>query len=132
VATKLLTGTLLVVSTPIVPVVLFFTWAFAQGNLALPWDLAYCQIPAEAIGWGVLIFLGGFLSELRLASWWWSRLWPLVTACVLGAWFWLLSLMDAFPDSLTPGQIQLWGLCAVTSAALTVAILNECEERDFS
>ncbi|MBC7820749.1 MAG: hypothetical protein IAG10_28015 [Planctomycetaceae bacterium] len=132
IVTKLLTGAVLVVLTPLVPVTLFLEWEYGSGRLGVPWDVTAWQIPAEAIGWSVPIFLSGFLSSIRVASWWWSRLWPLVTTCVLGMWFWLACLEESFPDALTPSPIQFWGLCVLVSAALVVLIFDEMERREFS
>ena len=110
----------------------FMTWAAKPGRWLVPWDWSYAQIPVETMGWSVVVFLGGFLSSMRLASWWWSRLWPLATTVLLGLLFGLVCLAETFPESITPSPVQYWGLCVVFSASLTSLILHASEERDFS
>ena len=132
VGAKLIVGVALAVLMSGVPAFAFMIWAAKPGRWLVPWDWSYAQIPVETMGWSVVVFLGGFLSSMRLASWWWSRLWPLATTVLLGLLFGLVCLAETFPESITPSPVQYWGLSVVFSAALTSLILHASDERDFS
>ncbi len=134
---KLLTGGVLTLVTVAVPALVYLVWAAIPGNQPIPFDWSFAQPTAEACGWAVVVFLGGFLSGIRPASWWWSRLWPLGATVVLGMWWWLLANMfdgnsNGFPDDLTPSVAQYWGLCVIVAAMLVTSILQVADERDFA
>jgi hypothetical protein len=133
VAAKLLAGGVLTVVMVAVPAMIFLVWGAIPGHLLLPFDWSYAQPAAEACGWAVVIFLGGFLSGIRPASWWWSRLWPLGATVVLGLWWWMVSFVEEqFPAEFTPTVPQYWGLCVIVSAMLVASILHVVDERDFA
>lgn len=132
VVAKLIAGAVIVVLMTGAPAIAFMAWASKPGRWLVPWDWSYAQIPVETMGWSVVVFLGGFLSSMRVASWWWSRLWPLATVALVGLWSCLVCLTDQLPNSLTPSPVQFWGLCVLVSAAFTSVILHASAERDFS
>lgn len=130
---KLLTGGVLTLVTVAVPVIVYLAWAATPGNLPIPFDWSFAQPVAEACGWAIVVFLGGFLSGIRPASWWWSRLWPLGATVILGLWLWLVSSeVSGFEDELTPTPTQYWGLCVIVGAILVTSILHVVDERDFA
>ncbi len=129
---KLLVGGAVTLALSLLPVVVYSVWAATPGNVAGPFRLSFLQPAIEACGWSVVVFLGAFLSGLRPAKWWWSRLWPLVTTVVLGMWFWLISLEPNFPMGLVPTTSQYLGLCVGMVVVLVVSILAVVEERDFA
>lgn len=132
VGTKLLLGSVLSLLVVGIPAFVFLWWSSLLGNLPIPFDWSFAQPACESMGWSVVVFLGGFLSGLRPASWWWSRLWPLGATVVLGLWLWLSSFDTSLPDLLVPSPLQFWIVCVVTSALLVSSILHVVEERDFA
>jgi hypothetical protein len=99
----------------------------------MPFDWTVALPAFESIGWSVVVYLGGFLSGIRPASWWWSRLWPLGATVILGLWFWwLAALPTGLPSLLTPTMTQYWLLCGVMCAMLVTLILHVVDERDFA
>ena len=130
---KLLAGSCLSVVMVAIPALVFLWWSAIPGNLLMPFDWSFGQPAFESCGWAVVVFLGGFLSGIRPASWWWSRLWPLGATVILGLWFWWLSSFpDGLPSFLTPTAMQYWTLCGLMSAMLVTLILHVVDERDFA
>ena len=129
---KLVVGGVLTLALSVLPVAVFAVLAATPGNVAAPFRMSLLQPEIEACGWSVVVFLGAFLSGIRPAKWWWSRLWPLVTVVVLGMWFWLTSLDPHFPIAITPTSAEYWGLCVGMVVVLVVSILAVVEERDFA
>ena len=116
----------------VLPVVVYSVWAATPGNVAVPIRWSLLQPALEACGWSVVIFLGAFLSGIRPAKWWWSRLWPLAATVGLGMWFWLLSLEENFPMGFIPTSVEYWCLCLGMVVVLVVSIIAVVEERDFA
>lgn len=130
---KLLVGGVVTLVLSMLPVVVYSMWAARPGNVAAPFRWSQLQPAIEACGWSVVVFLGAFLSGIRPAKWWWSRLWPLVTTVTLGMWFWLASFdpqLDFGP--LMPTTPQYWVVCLAMVIALSVSILAVVEEREFA
>lgn len=128
---KLLTGGVLTLATVALPAIVYLVWAKTPGNVAIPFDWSYAQPAIEACGWAVVVFLGGFLTGIRPASWWWSRLWPLGATVVLGMML-SGSVMGGFEPDIMPSQAQYWGLCLLVGAILVTSILHVVDERDFA
>lgn len=127
---KLAVGGVLTLLLAALPVAGYSVWVTQSESL---WRWSLLQPAIEACGWGVVIFLGAFLSGIRPAKWWWSRLWPLAGTVVLGLWFWLASLEpNSDFEIIVPTSPQYWGLCVGMSALLVVSILSVVEERDFA
>jgi hypothetical protein len=130
---KLLAGSCLTVLMVGIPALVFLWWSATPGNLPMPFDWTFALPAFESIGWSVVVYLGGFLSGIRPASWWWSRLWPLGATVILGLWFWwLAALPTGLPSLLTPTMTQYWLLCGVMCAMLVTLILHVVDERDFA
>ncbi len=130
---KLLTGGVLTLTTVALPAIVYLVWAKTPGNVAIPFDWSYAQPAIESCGWAVVVFLGGFLTGIRPASWWWSRLWPLAATVVLGLMLWLSgSVAGGFEPDFMPSQAQYWGLCLLVGAILVTSILHVVDERDFA
>ena len=130
---KLLVGGVMTLVLALLPVVAYSIWGARPGNLGAPFHWAQLQPAMEACGWSVVVFFGAFLSGLRPAKWWWSRLWPLVTTVTLGMWFWMGSLdSDLESTALMPTAAQYWGVCLAMVFVLCVSILDVVEEREFA
>ena len=117
---KLLVGLTAVMGMTAGMIVLHGLWAARPGHLATPF---YWSMTSETWrGWTVLpiVYLGAFLSGIRPARWYGSRLFPLVGAFVpafiLGMlpWFWIT----------LPGSVLL-------SLMLVVCILHTARVRDY-
>lgn len=129
---KLLVGGAMTLTLSLLPVLVYSAWAATPGNVASPFRWSLLQPAIEACGWSVVVFLGAFLSGIRPAKWWWSRLWPLVTSIVLGMLFWLTAIDSDFFGELTPTSAQYWCACVALGVLLSVSILAVVEERDFA
>lgn len=130
---KLLVGGVMTLVLALLPVVAYSIWGAQPGNLGAPFHWSQLQPAIEACGWSVVIFFGAFLSGIRPAKWWWSRLWPLVTTVTLGMWVWLGSLESHLEaTALMPTATQYWGICLAMVIALSVSILAVVEEREFA
>ncbi len=129
---KLLVGGAVTLALSVLPVAVYSMWAATPGIVVAPFRWSQLQPAIEACGWSVVIFLGAFLSGIRPAKWWWSRLWPLATSVVLGMLFWLASLEPDFPPGLTATASEYWCLCVGMVTVLSVSILAVVEERDFA
>ena len=66
---KLLTGGVLTLVMVAAPALVYLVWGATPGNLLMPFDGSYATPAIEACGWSVVVFLGGFLSGIRPASW---------------------------------------------------------------
>ncbi|MFM9960807.1 MAG: hypothetical protein ACKV2Q_06240 [Planctomycetaceae bacterium] len=133
IGTKLLVGGAVTLALSVLPVVVYSVWAARPGNVAAPFRWSQLQPAIEACGWSVVVFLGAFLSGIRPAKWWWSRLWPLVTTITLGMWFWLAALESQLElGPLMPTTAGYWGVCVAMLLVLSVSILSVVEEREFA
>jgi hypothetical protein len=132
IGTKLLVGGAMTFALSVLPVAVYSVWAARPGNVAAPFRLSLLQPALEACGWSVVVFLGAFLSGIRPAKWWWSRLWPLGATVVLGMFFWLTSIESDFFGEFTPTSSQYGGLCVGMVVMLIVSIMAVVEERDFA
>jgi hypothetical protein len=117
--TKLAVGTAAVLVLGGLLIVLYAMWAATPGKVAAPfyWSMT---LGAWQLGLGfVLIYLGAFLSGIRPARWFGTRLMPLLTAGVL---------------AFIPG-FQVWWLTilvvAVCVALYTACILYYANVRDY-
>ncbi|HEV8058256.1 MAG TPA: hypothetical protein VGP68_00155 [Gemmataceae bacterium] len=89
--TKLATGAGVFVACSAMPIVLYGWWAATPGRHPSPfrwsWSLpSWCMIAVLC-----LIYLGAFLSGLRPAKWFGTRLLPLAAAFVLAVLLWMLN-----------------------------------------
>ena len=129
---KLLVGGAVTLTLSVLPMAVYSVWAATPGNMAAPFRWSQLQPAIEACGWSVVVFLGAFLSGIRPAKWWWSRLWPLGATIVLGLLLWLVALEPDIPPALTASSPEYWGLCIGLPIVLVVSILAVVEERDFA
>ena len=129
---KLLVGGAMTLALSVFPVLVYSIWAARPGNVAAPFRLSLLQPAIEACGWSVVVFLGAFLSGIRPAKWWWSRLWPLATSVVLGILIWLVPWEPDVPRALTATVTEYWCLCVGMVIVLSVSILAVVEEREFA
>jgi hypothetical protein len=98
----------------------YAVWAATSGTHASPfaWSMTIpVWLTWLAVG---LVYLGAFLSGIRPAAWWGTRLMPLTGACAL---------------ALLAATLPVWaGLTAslMAGAALVALILFVAETRDFA
>jgi hypothetical protein len=101
-------------------ILLYAWWAATPGHIAAPFEWSM-TVPAWK-AWAAMpvLYLGAFLSGVRPARWWGTRLAPLaagILATIVAAsmpWFWLTLLLSA-----------------VFSALLVIAIFHYMRVRDY-
>ena len=74
--TKLVAGLTLVGVSTAVPLLVYLAWAMTPGTHAQPFELWMTAETVFAWQMGPMIYLGAFLTGLRDARWYVSRLWP--------------------------------------------------------
>ena len=97
---KLIVGLTWVLLLPAIFILLYAWWAATPGNIPAPFEWSM-TVPAWQI-WAVLpiVYFGGFVSGIRPARWWGTRLVPAaaaIFAAVIAAnmpWFWLTVLLS--------------------------------------
>lgn len=124
-AVKLLIGAGLCLLITIVPVACYALWAATSGTHATPfrWSMTAWAWQASIVV--PQLYFGAFLSGLRPARWFGSRLLPLFGATVLALV--LSEINGSLKQSCVVAAIVL-----ATTAAWIVAILYVARERDFS
>jgi hypothetical protein len=108
--TKLAVGAGVFVACSALPVVLYGAWAALPGRHPSPFSWSLTAPAWRLVFLTPLLYLGAFLSGLRPARWFGTRLLPLVAAVAL------LALLDALP---------WWGLGFPLAAALHVLLAAE-------
>ena len=83
VLTKLATGAAVFVACAAVPILLYAAWAAAPGHQAGPFAWSMTGSAWRLVYLTPLLYLGAFLSGLRPARWFGTRLLPLVAALTL-------------------------------------------------
>jgi hypothetical protein len=92
-----------------VPIVVYGMWAAVPGHHASPFEWSMTASTWRFTGLLPLLYLGAFLSGIRTARWFGTRLLPLVAAILIlillynAPWWWLLGL---------PLTLMLYGLLA--------------------
>ena len=119
---KLAVGSALVWSLSAAMIVGYATWAYRTES-PVPFEWSMTHRAWHLWLWPPLIYFGAFLSGLRPARWWGTRLFPLVTsglllffAVVVPYWLWW------------PFEASLAAFC---DAWFVVAIVSVMSERDF-
>ncbi|MBL9124810.1 MAG: hypothetical protein JNG90_14325 [Planctomycetaceae bacterium] len=123
-AAKLATGALLTWLMAGVPLLLYALWAATPGTHAGPFEWSMSRWAWDAWLALPLFYLGGFLSGLRSARIFGSRLWPLAGTAVLFPIVVLLSL------AWSPGLAPV--VCGAAAAFTLGAIFWVARTRDFS
>lgn len=122
---KLAVGGLVCLLVAVLPLTYYALWAATPGNRAAPffWSMTIrfwllcVQMP--------LLYLGAFLSGLRPARWFGSRLFPLFCGILL------LVILQGFSDVLVSALFQLAGTLLL-EICFVLAILHLGKTRDFS
>jgi hypothetical protein len=97
--TKLATGVGVLLACGSVPIVLYAAWAAVPGHHASPFEWSMTAPVWQFLFLMPLLYLGAFLSGLRPARWFGTRLLPLVASVIfavllnMAPWWWFL----AFP-----------------------------------
>lgn len=92
---KVMVGATAVFVVAALPIVVIGLWATTPGSLPGPYTWRMTEPAWQVAVSGVLVYLAVFLSGLRPARWWFSRLFPIVTAlllmmiCMEIPWMWL-------------------------------------------
>ena len=122
IGTKLLTGTLVFLASMAAPLLIYAFWAATPGTHASPFEWSM-TVPAWKAWYAFTIFyLAAFLSGIRPARWYGSRLFPLLALAPA-----------ALPLALFPGW--RWaepGVVVLIDAIVIYAILYVAQERDYS
>lgn len=118
--TKLLVGLGVYLICGLTPILLYGWWADLPGTHASPFD--WTMTGAAWTAWLAMtaVYLGAFLSGIRPAAWFGTRLAPLAAAGVL-----------AMLAAMLPWTLGLLALVAI-DALLLAAILFVVEARDFA
>ena len=93
---KLATGLLILVSCAAVPILIYGWWAATPGQIASPFRWSWTLSSWCIIGSTAPAYLGAFLSGLRPARWFGTRLLPLAAA-VISIWV-LLAALSSTPN----------------------------------
>jgi len=120
---KLLVGLGLYLVCSAVPILIYAFWAATPGTHASPFEWSMTAWAWWAWGLVVFVYLGAFLSGLRPACWWGTRLLPLFGAGLLAV------LVAGFMAWQWPVGVA----ASIVSIALLVSnILFEANRRDYS
>jgi hypothetical protein len=120
VLTKLATGAGVLLVCATLPVMLYAAWAAVPGHHASPFEWSMTAPAWRLVFLMPLLYLGAFLSGLRPARWFGTRLLPLLAAAVLLVvlaivpWWWTLGV---------PLAVLLYGL--LTANACYVARVRD-------
>ncbi len=119
-ATKIVVGVLLVVVVPAVAIGVYGFWASIPGKKAAPFDWSMTLDAWKLAMTLPLVYLGAFLSGLRRARWFGTRLIPLAAAII-----WAVLVSSA------PFYWLYLPLLAVGYVGVLVAIFYFAETSDF-
>jgi hypothetical protein len=122
--TKLAVGVALILVTGILPIWLYGLWASRPGNVPAPFEWSMSHGTTMSLLVILLLYFGAFLSGLRTARWFGTRLLPLVAS---------MSALSMFFPLFLYGY---WGLCVIYLAAVYLlfigAICIVANTRDYS
>jgi hypothetical protein len=103
VATKLAVGAVLVLALGSLTILAYATWAAGTGNSPTPFYWSMTANAWQILAALLLVYLGAFLSGIRPARWFGTRLAPLVSGIAVALlvawslWWWLtMALMALF------------------------------------
>jgi hypothetical protein len=120
-AVKLATGLGWCVVCTLVPVLLYAWWAATPGNHASPFQWSMTLPVFRALAVLSVLYLTAFLSGLRPASWFGTRVVPLIGGGMLAV------LLYAIPWSWGLGLLLL----VLVDALIVDAIFSVAQERDY-
>ena len=130
-ATKLLAGATVVGVVAAVPIVWYGVWAALPRTHASPFEWSMTAEAWHSWLWGIVVYLSAFLSGVRPARWWGTRLFPLIGAA--GLWFATCEIAKGAPIAIDLSWLwwSLMSLCLITLSCSLVAIDWVFERRDF-
>jgi hypothetical protein len=120
--TKLATGVGAYLACTLVPLGLYAAWAAVPGNYPGPFEWAMTGFAWRLLFLMPLVYLGAFLSGLRPARWFGTRLLPLAAAALLTAF------LAVFPWSWPLGM----PLAVLAYGALVLAVCHVARVRDYA
>jgi hypothetical protein len=120
VGTKLVVGGAVVLSVGALLVMLYALWAASPGNSATPFYWSMTIAAWQLWACIVLVYFGAFLSGIRPARWFGTRLVPLVSAAFLAFTVWLNSWWWLWLASFT-----------ICTGFLLVSIFYYARRRDY-
>jgi ABC-type transport system involved in multi-copper enzyme maturation permease subunit len=120
---KLAVGASVYLVVSAIPILVYALWAATPGTHPSPF--AWWMTEAMWYGWlfPVMVYFGAFLSGVRPARWYGSRLMPLLAVALLA------TLLGQIPY-----RYWSWGIAAILIVSLIdiYVILYSCKTRDFS
>jgi hypothetical protein len=99
--TKLAVGTMLVLALGGLMILLYATWAAGTGHTPTPFFWSMTARAWQVLAALLLVYLGAFLSGLRPARWFGTRLGPLASGIIVAMvvswmyWWWLVAALLA-------------------------------------
>lgn len=121
VLTKLAVGIGLLLATTAIPVLLFAIWAALPGTHASPFDWRMTNVPLRVCAGATCVYLAAFLSGLREARWYGTRLFPLIFSVLAMTW---VSVTVWWP-------VSGWIITLVVNAVYVAAILFSARVREY-
>jgi hypothetical protein len=119
--TKLVVGAGLLVAATAIPVLILAIWAAVPGTHAGPFDWRMTNAPLRICGGATGVYLAAFLSGLREARWYATRLFPLALAAL--AMFWIYAIVW--------WPLTGWFVALVVDAVYMAAILYTTRVREY-
>jgi hypothetical protein len=129
--TKLGTGGLVYLACSCGPLLLYAWWAATPGNVAGPFRWSW-TIPVWTVNaYMLLVYVGAFLSGLRPARWFGTRLFPIAAALLLVTLLFLAAWQTVFQQTSLLLAIQL-GTLALSLGAAILAVCYVAQIRDYA
>lgn len=122
IVTKLLVGSLLLLTATILPLMILAVWAATPGTHASPFDWRMTCEPVRICFAGTTVHLAAFLAGLRGARWYGSRLLPLFPAGASVLWVYEVGGWSGIG----------WTVIVCTYAIYFAAILLTARVRDYA
>jgi hypothetical protein len=124
IATKLLVGLAVYLASGSILILVYGLWAATPGTHASPFEWSMTATTWAALVEMALIYFAAFLSGLRPARWFGTRLLPLAAVVPL--------IARAFPEPFCTGSAWHLVVVLVVDAWMIVAILFVARTRDYS
>lgn len=119
--TKLAVGVGLLLASTALPVLLFAVWAALPRTHASPFDWRMTNVPLRICCGATCIYLAAFLSGLREARWYGTRLFPLFFAALVMFWIYMIVWLP----------LTGWIIAFVADAIYVAAIVSVTRMREY-
>ena len=121
IAMKVAAGAGMCLACSAVPILVYASWAATPGNHPSPFFWSMTASTWEIWLTMALVYLGAFLTGLRRARWWFSRLWPIAA----------MLLFAIYVVNVASWPIHGLTEIGVAAALLIAAILGAAQTRDY-